>query len=246
MAITVSEIKEILKDRKFPCVLTAEELATIAEDALRDLSAGKPVTAFGVFQTVEDVADYRICDPDDETTEGFAEEAIVIRDVWYNPVGDLTAIDLFNPTWRLLQDIVASGAYFHNPSDMKILRTKLSEWDEQFGDQGWTFIGEPGDAAAYLHLNRIPLAGTYVMVEYAKPHSLSTIRDGNSKRYFWQWMDFHVAAAMARYYSASSGVDLLGFKTSSDALEFWSKERDRLEQRAFASQRGPQGLADRS
>jgi len=259
MPRTPDQILQELLRRKYPCgVLDSDDFTGILQAAVREFNAASPLVAFAFFTSVGNQQDYYIFDPADTTTQiedpdnvgqflALCAGAISVRDVYWNPGGDWSSLNLFSPGWQMLsQMIVFTGSYFHQPSSLTVLRQKLDHWKTQFGSQGFEVIGEPGTAGAYLRIYPVPLeSGSRVLVEYTKAHTVSDI-DASYERHLMQWVEVYAAEALANYYAGTSGVELLGFKTSDDALKYWSGRADALRKRAEGIQLGPQGHVARS
>jgi hypothetical protein len=256
VARTLDQIQAELTGRNFPCGLV--DLQTVIDAALREFDRTEPLTAFASFNSVIDQQDYFVFDPADPVTKvvdpnnsnayvALCANALSIVDVFWNPGGDWSSLNLFSPGWQMLSQMVLfTGSYFHQPSQLVILRQKLDTWKRQFGDQGFEVYGEPGDTTAFLRVYPLPKeAGAKIIVQFTKGHTLDTI--GRSyERWFQQWIEVYMAEALANYYSQTSGVELLGFKSSADAMKYWHGRYEQLLKRAVDIQQGPQGNVERS
>lgn len=256
MARTLQQIQDELDGRNFPCGLV--NLQKVIDAALREFDRTEPLTVFASFNSVVDQQDYLIFDPTDVATRvpdpsnpgqflALAENALSVVDVFWNPGGDWSSLNLFSPGWQMLSQMVLfTGSYFHQPSQLVVLRQKLDSWKRQFGDQGFDIFGEPGDPTAFLRVYPLPKeGGAKIVVQFTRGHTLASI--GRSyERWFQMWIETYYAEALANYYSQSAGVELLGFKSSDDALKYWTGRYDRLRNRAEAVQHGPHGNVERS
>ena len=111
MAITfplsVSIIKTQWELRGFPCVLSEEQWSAIIDDALQEFQAHASVKFYAKFETEAEVQDYKICDPTDLITGGVAQHAMTIDEVYWNPGGDWSSLNLLSPGWQLLSHILS-------------------------------------------------------------------------------------------------------------------------------------------
>lgn len=259
MARTLQVIQQELNRRKFPCgIMDDDDMQGVIDAALREFDRAQPLTVFVSFNTVLDKQDYYIFDPADVTTRvpdpanpgqflALAANAFDVHDVYWNPGGDWSSLNLFSPGWQMLSQMVLfTGSYFHQPSQLVILRQKLDTWKRQFGDQGFEVFGEPGEISAFLRIYPLPKeSGAKVVVQFTKGHDITTI--GRSyERWFQMWIEVYYAEALANYYSQTAGVELLGFKSPADALRYWENRANQLRQRAKDIQLGPHGEVDRS
>lgn len=258
MALTISQIQSHLERRKFPCVLSEDDYAAIIDAALREFDRHTPLVVFASFLTKEHQEDYFIFDPDDVVTQipdpdnigqflALCADALNVREVYWNPGGDWSSLNIFSPGWQMLSQVILfTGSYFHQPSQMMLLRQKLDSWKNQFGSQGFDVFGEPGDATAFLRIYPEPQQdGGNVVVEFSRGHTLATI--GRSyERYFYQWVEYLVCEAIANYYSQTAGVQLLGFADSKSAMQYWERQRDAKYAKVLAVQAGIHGQVERS
>lgn len=258
MALTVSGIRSELERRKFPCVLDDDDYQAVIDASLREFDRHEPLIRFANFTTKTSQGDYFVFDPADAQTHlvdpndpnafvALCAGALNVRDVYWNPGGDWSTLNIFSPGWQMLSQVILfTGSYFHQPSQMMVLRQKLDSWKTQFGSQGFDVFGEPGDPAAFLRIYPLPMQDDgNVIVEFSLGHMLNTI--GKSyERYFYQWVEYHLCEALANYYSQSAGVQLLGFADSKAAMQYWERQRDRKYDKVIAIQAGSQGQGERS
>lgn len=259
MARTIQQIQQELNRRKFPCgVLDDDDMQGVIDAALREFDRTEPLTVFASFETILDQQDYFVFDPDDAITQvadpdnvgqflALCADALDIHQIYWNPGGDWSSLNLFSPGWQMLSQMVLfTGSYFHQPSQLVVLRQKLDTWKRQFGDQGFEVFGEPGTPTAFLRVYPLPKeSGAKIIVEFHKGHTLASI--GRSyERWFQMWIEAYYAEALANYYSQTSGVELLGFKSPADALKYWQVRADALRLRAEETQHGPHGEVERS
>lgn len=241
-----------LTRRQFPeGIITTDAFQGVIDASMREMQRAEPLLGFASFSTVEQVTDYYVFSPTDPTTRvpdgqgGFnalCQNALSVDDVYWNPGGDWSSLNLFSPGWQMLSQMVLfTGSYFHQPSQITILRQKLDTWKRQFGDQGFEVIGEVGDPSAFIRIYPIPEeAGATVFVQFAASYTVMQIGAAWSKN-FMMFVEFHYAEALANYYSQTSGVDILGFNNSQDALKYWTgKAKDKWE-RIQAVIFGPHG-----
>jgi hypothetical protein len=146
----------------------------------------------------------------------------------------------------LAQMVVFTGSFFHQPSQMTLLRQKLDAWKQQFGSQGWDLIGVCGATTSVLRIFPVPQQdNANVMVEMTTKVQLSDINDAISD-WFYQWVEYYVADALANLYATTAGVDLLNFADSKDAMSYWERKAKRYHERAINIQSGPGGIVLRS
>lgn len=236
-----------LQRRKFPQVLTQDDYQGVVTAALRDLQRYMPVTSYGRFTTVRGQTDYNIFDPLDPITLGFAAEAVEVRAVMWNPGEVGITADLFSAGWLLSdQGLLDLSANFSQPSNLMLFRQQVDAWKRQFGGQGYEIIGDMGDPAAVLRIAPVPQQdGTVVVVEITSPSLLSNV---NSQKYQWlmQWVEYRTAEAITNEYATTAGIELLGFSDSKEAMKYWERRMDRLEQKALDAQAGLHGEVGRS
>lgn len=245
--LTTAGVKVQWERKGFPCILDEDTWEGIVDEALQELQNYAPITAFAKFDTVAEQTDYLIYDEGDPITEGVCKDALSIRDVLWNPGGDWSSLNLFSPGWQLLSHVLLfTGGYFHQPSQMMVLRQKLNAWKQQFGSQGFQLIGMPGDPAALLRLYPVPQeSGSPVIVEFSKKYTLADITE-SIYRYFRQWVDYYAAEALATAYSQTAGIEIIGFTDSREASRHWRGRADTYHARAISTQGGLSGQVDRT
>lgn len=245
--LTVTSIKTQWERRGFPCVLDADSWEGIVDEAIQELQNHSPIEAFAKFNTVQDQTDYLVYDPADPVTQGVCANALQIHDVLWNPGGDWSSLNLFSPGWQLLSNVLLfTGSYFHEPSQMMVLRQKLNAWKQQFGSQGFELLGMPGSLTGAVRLFPIPLEdGSPVIVTFSKKYGLSDVTEP-IYRYFRQWVDYYAAEALAAFFSQTAGIEVLGFTDSREASRYWKDRADKYNQRAVSTQAGMSGQADRT
>jgi len=234
-----------LTGRNFPVSML--DIASILDDALGQLNLYAPVTMFAVFETVADQQDYYIFDPEDTVTSGFAERATAIRQVFWNPTTDFFDISIFSPGWtEFNQVLLLATSNFHQPSQLMILRSKISKWKDQFGDQGSDIIGAIGEAGSVLRLYPTPTdTGTKVLVEYAAGTTLALVAASQVSA-LMEWVCHYAADALANKYDSTAGVTLLGFADSTTAMKYWQNKAENYKAEAQSKQGGLHGEVLRS
>lgn len=243
--LTVAGIKNHLERRKFPAILDEEDYVEIVNAALRELNRYVPLSRFISFTTQADVQDYKLFDADDPVTAGIGIGATEIRDVIWNPGGDITSIDIFSPGWTMLSQLVLfTGSYFHQPSQMMVLRQKLDAYKNNFGSQGYEVIGLVGHTDTVLRLSPVPRGETRVVVELSVNMSLEDINDAIIDN-FYQWLEYYTADALANLYATTAGVNLLNFADSKDAMKYWQTKADRYYRKAINVMSGVSGAVMR-
>ncbi len=247
-----------MQRRKYPCLLDADDFQAVIDAALRDYNVHDPLISFVSFTTKEQVGDYYVFDATDVNTHvadplnpgqflALCAGAITIRDVYWNPGGDWSSLNIFSPGWQMLSQVVLyTGSYFHQPSQMMTLRQKLDSWKTQFGAQGFEVFGATGEATAFLRIYPLPMQNDgHVIVEMSKGHTLDTVAP-SEERFFYQWLEVHLCEAIANAYSQTAGVELLGFKDAQAALRYWERKFEQKYEKVLAIQAGPQGQGERS
>ena len=247
MAVTVETITKRLTSRNFPMKLIEGGLQEILDTALEEMNNYSPITTYAVFDTVSDQQDYKIFDTEDPTLAGFAANASYITEVYWNPAGDFTSLNIFSPGWfTLSQVLLFTGGYFHQMSQMMILRQKLSAWHEQFGSQGYEIIGPVGAKDSVLRLYPIPQeSGIKVVVEFGAPTSLDLIVDSQLGD-LMDWIYHYAAEALANKYATTAGIELLGFADSTAAMKYWAGRAEWYFGHCMDNQSGPHGAVARS
>lgn len=257
MARTIQTIQTELNRRKFPCgILDDDDMQGVIDAALREFDRISPLIVFASFTTLFEVQDYFVFDPNDDATKtgtalpgniALCADALEVQEVYWNPGGDWSSLNLFSPGWQLLSQMVLfTGSYFHQPSQLVILRQKLDTWKRQFGSQGFDVYGEPGDPTAFIRIYPQPEEPDgKVIVQYTKGHTLDSIGP-SYERYFQMHIEYFYCEALANYFSQTSGIDLLGFKSSSDALKYWQSRCQQIQRRIDHIQLGPHGDVERS
>jgi hypothetical protein len=244
--MTIEEIKTEMEDRLFPQILTVNNYTSIVKATLRELTRFTPISSFASFTTVSNVQDYKIFDTEDEVTLGVAAGATMINDLWWSPGGDWSSLNIYSPGWTMLaQMVIFTGSFFHQPSQMMLLRQKLDAWKTQFGSQGYEVIGVCGATDSILRLFPVPKSEALVVMELHKKVSLTDINDAISDVFF-QWVEYYTADALANMYATTAGVDLLNFADSKDAMVYWQTKAQRYYNRAIAISAGISGQIIRS
>ena len=246
--LTVSVLKARWESLNFPCVLSDEQWAEIVDEAMLKLQDYFPVNGIAVFQTVADVQNYKVFDPDDPVLQGLLQNALSIDNVYWSPGGDWSSLNLFSPGWQLLSSVMTfTGSYFHQPSQMIILRQKIDAWRKQFGAQGFQILGMFGEPDAELQIFPIPLeSGTNVVVEYSRKYVLEDIGQ-KAYRYLKQWIDYYSATAAANFYYQTAGIVVLDFADSKATAAYWERKAKEFLKIAEDVQGGMnQGIAERS
>lgn len=258
MALTNDIIIQEMVRRKFPNILTDDDWQSIIDASVREFDRTMPVTMFVTFTTQINVTDYYIFDPTDPQTQipdpanpgqfiALCANALDVTNTYWNPGGDWSSLNIFSPGWQMLsQMILYTGSYFHQPSQMLMLRQKLGEWQTQFGNQGFDVYGEPGQPQSFLRIYPEPQDSQgQVIVEFTRGHALTDIGLSYTNN-FYMWVQYHLAEALTNYYANTAGVQLLGFTDSVQAMKYWERRMDFFWKRIEAKQNGAQGWADRS
>ena len=246
MSITLSTVKQELERRKFPSILTSDDYTGISDGACRELTRYTPISKWVTFTTVLDVADYYIFDPDNATTLGIAAGARKVNDVVWSPGGDWSSLNIYSPGWTMLaQMIIFTGSFFHQPSQMMLLRQKLGAWKDQFGSQGFDLIGPVGATTSVLRLFPVPQSEAKVLIELSMPVTLADVNDAMGD-YFYFWLEYYAADTLANLYATTAGVDLLNFADSTAAMKYWESKAKRYYERAITYCADIGGIAARS
>lgn len=246
--VTLASIKTELERRRFPSILTEDDYNGILTAALRKMDRYSSDHSYASFLTTRDTQYYYIFNPDDETTHGFAANALSIVNVWWNPDGDsISSLSIFSAGWGMLSQVLVSGeSYFQNPSSWLAFKQNLDTWDAQFGSQGFEILGSVGDPSAMLRLFPTPTADNgRVVVEFRTGQSLGDITRAQQV-YFMQWVEHYTADTLANMYATTAGIDLLGFTDSKSAMTYWELKARRYLENAIDLQGGVGGEVLRS
>jgi hypothetical protein len=247
MAVTVDTITKRLTSRNFPMRLIQAGLQEILDTALEEMNNYSPITTYAIFDTVADQQDYKIFDPDDAVLAGFAANASFIKEVYWNPAGDFSSLNIFSPGWYTVNQVLLfTGGYFHQMSQMMILRQELNAWHDQFGSQGYEIIGPVGAAGSVLRLFPTPQDSSIkVVVEFGTPTTLELIADSQVGD-LMDWVYYYAAEAIANKYATTAGIDLLGFADSTAAMKYWAGKAEGYNKSCMDNQSGPHGAVARS
>lgn len=241
-----------LNRRKFPQgILTTDDFQGVIDAAMREMQKAEPLMGFAKFVTKRQVTDYYIFDPNDVQTRvpdgmggynALCANAISIDEVFWNPGGDWSSLNIFSPGWQMLSQMVLfTGSYFHQPSQMVVLRQKLDSWKRQFGDQGHEVFGEPGQPASFVRLYPVPEEdNNTVYVQFSVTYTVMSIGSSWAKN-FMMFVEHFYAEALANYYSQTAGINLLGFTDSRAALDYWHSKALNKWKRIEATIMGPHG-----
>ena len=243
----ITELKAIKSALKFGnCIVTDTDLETLANLALKRVGLTYSPTYFTSFVSELEGQTYKIFDPEDAITSGCCADAVTIKDVYYNPHGDISN-DIFNPQWPIYQEMFRQNSIFNRPADLIIYRQRLNTWRNTFGEQGWEIIGGSiGKPDTILKLHPAPKAsGVTVYIEYTKAKIMGSL-DANDEESFLLWLDYYVSDAMANYYSMSAGTSILGFATGTDALKYWERRAEKKHNQALTKTHGLHGEVDRT
>ena len=244
--MTIAQIIEIATARKIsPCIMTPADLEVLANFALKRLNVTNDALYLASITGTLDRQTYPIFDSTD-TEFGVCADAVDIRDVYFNPHGDISN-DIFNPQWPLYQELFASNSIFNRPADIVIYRMRLNNWREAFGQQSWEIEnGAIGQSQAVLKLHPAPKSDNVtVYISYTKRVTLSILTE-TMEEPFWLWLEHYIAEAMANYYSQTAGADLLGFATGTAALNYWRMKSDKKYEQALAKTHGLHGEVERT
>lgn len=228
MAVTVEQILNKLAARNFPIKLIESGFSSIMEDALAELNSYSPITTFAVFETKDGVQDYAIFDPDDTDLVGFAQNATSINEVYWNPAGDFSSLDVFSPGW-------------FTTSQMTIIRQNLSSWNNQFGNHNFEIIGPVGEPGSVLRLSPLPNDnGIKVLVEFGASLELEQVAKVQISD-LMDWVCYYAADALANKYATTAGIELLGFADSTAAMKYWMGRAQWYHDQAVNDQGGIHG-----
>jgi hypothetical protein len=244
--LSVAAVKKHLECRRFPAILTEDDYTEIVEATLRELNRYIPMTKYVSFTTRDGIQDYKIFDTNDTITAGVAAGALEIKDVFWNPGGDWSSLNIFSPGWTMLSQMVLfTGSFFHQPSQMMILRQKLDAFKAQFGSTGFEVIGPCGATESLLRLHPVPRANdNKVVVELGVKLALTDINDALIDN-FYMWLEYYIADALANLYATTAGVNLLNFADSKEAMKYWQTKADRYYNKAINVMSGVPGAVMR-
>ncbi len=286
---TEASVLAELTSRKYPMAayFSTADFSEVVSAALRDFDRYCATTTVARFNTLTEIQDYFIFNPNDidppagyplptaETTtdegtryvvpapleqpdgsvitytgtKGICANAITINDVFWNPGGDFSSLNVFSPGWQLLsQTIIYSGSYFNMPAMMMVLNQKLNAFKHQFGDQGWKLLGgEVGDPEAFIRIFPLPLESTSpVIVQFTQGATLDTIKSKKLFTWFMMWVEYRVCEALANFMAQSAGTNLLGFTDSTAAMKYFQQRTDKKYEQAVSMMGGLHGEAERS
>ena len=182
-------------------------------------------------------------------TLGVCSTALSVEDVYWNPGGDFTSLNIFSPGWQMLANVqLYSGSYFNQPSQMMIVSQKLASWQNQFGSQGFEVMGQTGNPGAFLRLYPAPLEdGDLVIVRFKQKNNLADIGYGDHLYDDMMiWVKHYTARALANYYSNTAGMQILGFTDSAKAMQYWDAQANKYEEHALIQMAGLHGEVARS
>jgi hypothetical protein len=247
MPITTAQVKQELERRKFPSILTLDDYVGITDATCRELTRYTPISKWVSFKTTAQVSDYHIFDPDDAATAGIAIGARKVNDVIWSPGGDWSSLNIYSPGWIMLaQMVIFTGSFFHQPSQMLLLRQKLDAWKGQFGSQGFDLVGKVGDTDSVLRIFPVPQQDdAQVMVELSMPVVLADVNDSMSD-YFYLWVEYYAADTLANLYATTAGINLLNFADSTAAMKYWEAKAKKYYDRAVLYSADIGGIAERS
>jgi len=248
MGLTIATIKQELERRKFPKILDEDDYQGIIDGCLREMNRYNPVRKIVSFTTVSDQQDYPIFDPEDTVTAGICASAQQIIEVYWNPGGDWSSLNIYSPGWQMLSQVILyTGSYFNQPSQMMVLRQKLDNWKKQFGSQGFDILGNIGDPTSVLRLYPVPKTNeAKVLVDFRSKNTLTDITSAYEDL-FMQWAEHYTADTLANLYATTAGIDLLNFSDSTAAMKYWQGKADRYREKALDTQGGmQQGVVDRT
>lgn len=235
MIMTLETVKQELEQRRYPRILETDDYTGIIKATLREMTRYQPIIGYASFNSVANVQEYRIFDTEDVTTNGVCSNALNIRDAYYNP------------NWPIFSTVFSQAInFFHQPSQMTIIRQKLDAWRDQFGANGFEIVGMVGDpnSVLRLYLTTIP-ADMKIIVEFDAGYALDDITPAMEPA-FMQWLEYHAADTIANLYAATAGINLLGFADSKEAMRYWENKAEKKYQRALAIQGGAGGQVQRS
>ncbi len=246
--LTLQAIKQEMEDRRFPKILTEDNYRGIIKATMREMNRFNPLRRIASFTTVAERQDYRIFDAEDTVTAGICAGALEILNVYWNPGGDWSSLNIYSPGWQMLSQVILyTGSYFNQPSQMMVLRSKLDAWQKQFGNQGFDLLGAVDDPDTVMRLYPIPMTNeAKVLVDYRVGNSLETITAAQ-EAYFMQWLEYHTADTLANMYATTAGINLLNFSDSKSAMQYWENKAKLYKEKATDIQGGMSaGIVDRS
>jgi hypothetical protein len=284
---TEASVLAELTSRKYPMsYFSAEDFSQVISAALRDFDRYCATTTVARFNTLTEISDYYIFNPNDQAppsgyplptenvttdegtkyvvpppmeqpdgslitytgTAGICANAKEILDVWWQPGGDFSSLNVFSPGWQLLsQTIIYSGSYFNMPAMMMVLNQKLNAFEKQFGRQGFDVYGQTGDPSAFLRIYPLPLESTSpVVVKFTQGATLDTIKSKPLFTWLMLWIEGRVCESLANLFSQSAGTNLLGFMDSTAGMKYYSTKAEKLYQRAVDAIGGLHGEVTRS
>lgn len=248
MGLTIATVKQELERRRFPKILSEDDYQGIIDAAMREMGRFNPIRSIISFTTVADQQDYRVFDPDDPITAGICANAQEIIDVYWNPGGDWSSLNIYSPGWQMLSQVILyTGTYFNQPSQMMVLRQKLDNWKKQFGSQGFDILGNIGKPDSVIRLYPCPKTNeAKVLVDFRTKSTLADLTSAYEDL-FMQWVEYYTADTLANMYATTAGIDLLNFSDSTAAMKYWENKAKRYHERAHDIQGGmQQGVVDRT
>ena len=234
---TEASVMAELTSRKYPMAyFSTTDFSQVVSSALRDFDRYCATTTVARFNTLTEIQDYYIFNPNDEApptgyplpsenvttdegtryvvpppieqpdgslttytgTGGICSNALRINDVYWNPGGDFSSLNVFSPGWQLLsQTIIYSGSYFNMPAMMMVLNQKLNAFKHQFGDQGWELFGQTGDPDAFLRIYPLPLKSqSPVIIKFTQGATLDTIKSKTLFTWLMMWVEYRVCEVL--------------------------------------------------
>jgi hypothetical protein len=284
---TEDSVKTELASRKYPLAYFEDaEFSQVVSAALRDFDRYCATTTVARFNTLTEIQDYYIFNPNDVAppsgyplpsenvttdegtryvvpppieqpdgsvttytgTQGICANAKEITDIFWQPGGDFSSLNVFSPGWQLLsQTIIYSGSYFNMPAMMMVLNQKLNAFKHQFGDQGWELFGQVGDPEAFLRIYPLPLESqSPVIVKFTQGATLDTIKSKTLFTWLMYWVEYRMSEAVANLFSQSAGTNLLGFTDSTAGMKYWAAKAEGFRRIAVETMGGLHGQVDRS
>jgi hypothetical protein len=247
-----SDIVTALQNKAYPTLLTANAnlITGVIDDALLEMTSYTELTFFSTFPGVDGVQDYFIFDT--TKPEGVVgPNALGVTNVWWNPAGDFSSPDIFSPGFQLFTTILIFGQNtFDRPTDMTVLRQKITAWEKQFGSQGFDLFGQPGDPGAFIRV--YPVARTddsTIIVEWTGTYSLDNVTSLSLGwgRKLLQWIEVFACRALANIYAETAGVNLAGMTDSAVTYKHWERKAEEKFKLALDTQGGIYaGIVERS